>query len=115
MIESAAVLGLKVGVPAPCQGWIGEVPPQLTLLTRFPSDTPSSLEAGAGVLGTSSGSGHGPTSGDFHAPPQAGHYLPVNSLPPSGVVMETKPGGKEGGHRGGGQSPQELTAWAPLS
>lgn len=95
---------------------MGEAPPQLTLLAGFSSDTAPSLEAGAGGAGNLAKLRWQPNIQISLPPPKAGHYLPVNRASHHlGLSWKPNLEGKEGGHRGGDQSPQELTAWAPPS
>lgn len=86
------------------------------LLDRFPSHTQLSLEAGARGAGNLARLRSQPNIERFHTHPQTGYYLPVNTASHLlGLLWKPNLEGKAGGHRGGGQSPQELTAWVPLS
>lgn len=88
----------------------------LTLLTRFPFDTPSSLEAGAGGAGNLARlqiTAQQPEI--FLPPPKLGITCQLTASHLLGLLWKPNLEGKEGGHRGGGQLPKELTAWAPLS
>lgn len=89
-----------------------------TLLDRFPSHTRLSLEAGARGAGNLARPRSQPSNERFHH--HHSHKVGITcqlTQPPTfwGCYGNQTWREKEGGHRGGGQSPQELTAGVPLS